>query len=90
MEIIRNAADPTCSNHLVNSVKVIDAILLGPSKFLKSQLKGLFGLANLTHNDDFASTISVCHLPLKSLIIIPTCSIEPSWILAVEALGPCN
>ncbi|KAF7768313.1 hypothetical protein Agabi119p4_7556 [Agaricus bisporus var. burnettii] len=58
MEIIRKAADPKCSHHLENSIKIIDSILLGHSKFFKSHLKGLFGLANLTHDDDFASTIS--------------------------------
>ncbi|KAF9449108.1 hypothetical protein P691DRAFT_813128 [Macrolepiota fuliginosa MF-IS2] len=56
MEVIRNAADPTCSSHLVASVNVIDTILL--SGIFKKQLKGLFGLADLQHDQDFASTIS--------------------------------
>lgn len=60
MEIIRNAADPTCSSHLVKSIDIIDAVLL--TGIFKKQLKGLFGLADLTHDDDFASLISVRHL----------------------------
>ncbi|KXN80843.1 putative serine protease EDA2 [Leucoagaricus sp. SymC.cos] len=56
MEIIRKAADPKCSAHLENSVAVIDTILL--SGLFKKQLKGLFGLADLKHDDDFASLIS--------------------------------
>ncbi|KAJ3562051.1 hypothetical protein NP233_g9817 [Leucocoprinus birnbaumii] len=56
MEIIRNAADPTCSHHLENSIAIIDTILL-TGKF-KTQLKGLFGLADLQHDQDFASLIS--------------------------------
>jgi hypothetical protein len=59
MEIIRNAADPTCSSHLVNSIGTIDVILL--TGVFKKQLKGLFGLADLEHDDDFASLISVRH-----------------------------
>jgi hypothetical protein len=57
MDIIRNAADPTCSSHLVNSINVIDSILL--TGIFRTQLKGLFGLADLEHDDDFASLISV-------------------------------
>jgi len=60
MEIIRQAADPTCSSHLQNSINIIDGILL--TGLFKKQLKGLFGLADLEHDDDFASTISVRHL----------------------------
>lgn len=58
MEIIRGAADPKCVSHLENSVNIIDTILL--TGIFKKQLKGLFGLADLAHDDDFASTISVC------------------------------
>ncbi|KAJ7213888.1 serine carboxypeptidase S28-domain-containing protein [Mycena pura] len=55
MEIIRNAADPICSAHLQNSIKTIDAILSAGR--LKRPLKSLFGLAGLSHDDDFASVI---------------------------------
>lgn len=64
MEIIRNATDPKCSSHLVNSIKIIDAILI--SGIFKKQLKGLFGLAGLEHDDDFASTISASP-PIRTL-----------------------
>lgn len=63
MEIIRQAADPKCSAHLENSIQTIDAILLRGddpvSKTLKRRLKGLFGLADLEHDEDFASLIEV-------------------------------
>jgi hypothetical protein len=57
MDIIRNAADPNCSSHLTYSTGVIDSILL--SGYFKKQLKGLFGLADLEHDEDFASLITV-------------------------------
>lgn len=65
MEIIRQAADFKCSQHLENSIQTIDAILLRGddpvSKALKRRLKGLFGLAGLEHDEDFASMLEVCH-----------------------------
>ncbi len=64
MEIIRKAADPKCSSHLENSITIVDAILLS-GKF-KKQLKSLFGLADLEHDDDFASILSV--RPLTSFL----------------------
>jgi hypothetical protein len=57
MEIIRKAADPICSSNLEHSVDYIDSIL--PIRGLKTILKGLFGLATLEHDEDFASVISV-------------------------------
>ncbi|KAJ7069481.1 serine carboxypeptidase S28-domain-containing protein [Mycena amicta] len=54
MEIIRTYADPTCSAHLQNAIKTIDTII---TSRLKRPLKSLFGLANLSHDDDFASVI---------------------------------
>lgn len=57
MEIIRRAADPTCSSHLENSIKTIDAIL-DDGRFTRV-LKGLFGLADLEHDEDFVSLLEV-------------------------------
>ncbi|KAI0087965.1 peptidase S28 [Irpex rosettiformis] len=61
MEIIRQAADPKCSAHLENAVRTIDSILLrGDSaldKALKRHLKGLFGVADLEHDEDFVSLV---------------------------------
>ena len=63
MEIIREAADPKCSNHLVNSIKTIDDILCNSPSFIKRQLKNLFGLKGLEHDEDFASVLKVsCYL----------------------------
>ncbi|KAH9480734.1 putative extracellular serine carboxypeptidase [Psilocybe cubensis] len=56
MDLIREAADPKCSAHLVNSINTIDSILAGPA-ILKRQLKNLFGLGELEHDDDFASVL---------------------------------
>jgi hypothetical protein len=57
MEIIRKAADPKCSSHLENSIASIDSILAIPR--MKTMLKGLFGLGNLKHDEDFVSVLEV-------------------------------
>ena len=57
-DIIRQAADPDCSQHLQRSIHVIDGILLH-SPHLRRPLKALLGLAELEHDDDFASLLSV-------------------------------
>ncbi|KAG9314743.1 serine carboxypeptidase S28-domain-containing protein [Chiua virens] len=54
-DIIREAADPACSAHIENTVKTVDTLLQLP--FLKSFLKGLFGLHGLEHDDDFVSVL---------------------------------
>lgn len=63
MEIIRQAADPKCATHLENTVRTIDSILLrgddAISKALKQHLKGLFGVADLEHDEDFVSLVEV-------------------------------
>ncbi|KZT27441.1 peptidase S28 [Neolentinus lepideus HHB14362 ss-1] len=55
MDIIRRAADPTCSKHIQNTIKTIDTLLAFPH--VKKTLKGLFGLADLVHDEDFASVL---------------------------------
>ncbi|KAF8157984.1 peptidase S28 [Crassisporium funariophilum] len=57
MEIIRTAADPKCSAHLVNTISKIDTILEHGPAFVKKQLKNLFGLGGLEHDEDFASVL---------------------------------
>ena len=57
MDIIRRAADPTCSADLVRAIAFIDAALSTPP--LRGALKQLFGLRDLSHDDDFASLLSV-------------------------------
>jgi hypothetical protein len=59
MDTIRLAADKTCSDNLVNSVEAIDKILATENPTLIRLLKGLFGLADLKSDTDFASVISV-------------------------------
>lgn len=58
MEIIRKAANPECSRHLEMSILAIDHILLD-LPLLRKPLKALFGVAELEHDDDFASLIEV-------------------------------
>ncbi|KAI0695544.1 peptidase S28 [Cytidiella melzeri] len=61
MEIIRQAADPKCSAHLENAVGTIDGILAqeGPIGIvMKNRLKGLFGVAELEHDEDFVSLLT--------------------------------
>ena len=56
-DIIRRAADPECSRRLQEAVRAIDHALGIPR--LRRIVKGLFGLAELEHDDDFASLIEV-------------------------------
>ncbi|KAJ3503107.1 hypothetical protein NMY22_g18365 [Coprinellus aureogranulatus] len=55
MTVIRDAADPKCSARIVSSIASIDAIL--ERGYFKKQLKGLFGLAGLEHDQDFVSLL---------------------------------
>jgi hypothetical protein len=56
MEVIRQAAEPKCADHLQKSIETIDDVLGKP--FSKT-LKGLFGLHGLQHDEDFAALIAV-------------------------------
>ncbi|KAF5335362.1 hypothetical protein D9611_011660 [Ephemerocybe angulata] len=55
MTVIRDAADPKCSSHIVNAIESIDEILR--RGYFKTQLKALFGLASLEHDEDFVSLL---------------------------------
>ncbi|EKM49563.1 uncharacterized protein PHACADRAFT_265104 [Phanerochaete carnosa HHB-10118-sp] len=61
MEIVRDAADPKCSQHLENAIETIDSILTRGddtiSKVMKNRLKALFGLQDLEHDEDFVALI---------------------------------
>lgn len=59
MDIIRQAANSTCSQNLVDSISKIDSILLGHSNSTKQLLKAQFGLEGLSHDTDFASILEV-------------------------------
>lgn len=67
MEIIRNAADPKCAAHLEKSIQAIDRVLSVPQNAVKRRLKGLFGVADLEHDEDFVSLIEVCSLSCRKL-----------------------
>jgi hypothetical protein len=60
MDTIRLAADPTCSANIQTTVEVVDRVLAMGNPTLTRLLKGVFGLADLTSDADFASVISVC------------------------------
>lgn len=60
MDVIRKAADPKCSKHIVNSIKTIDHILGNSVEFVKKRLKAIFGLAELENDTDFAAVLEVC------------------------------
>jgi hypothetical protein len=62
MDVIRKAADPKCSNHIVNSIETIDYILSNAPEFVKRRLKALFGLAGLEHDTDFAAVLEASTL----------------------------
>ena len=71
-DIIRQAAEPSCSSHLEKSIQTIDKILAqdGPiGKLLQRRLKGLFGVGDLEHNDDFASLLEVRDMFMSTLLI---------------------
>ena len=57
-EIIRTGADSTCMTRLETAIQQIDDII-AQGKHTQA-LKTLFGLPNITHDIDFASTLSVC------------------------------
>ncbi|KAL4250656.1 peptidase S28 family protein [Abortiporus biennis] len=54
-DIIRLAADPKCSAHLVKAIQTIDTMLSLPH--LRRSIKNLFGLVDLEHDEDFVSLI---------------------------------
>ena len=56
MDIIRTAAPKECSDRLISSIARVDNLLARP--WFRGPLKRLFGLGGLTHDDDFASTLS--------------------------------
>ena len=62
MDIIREAADPTCADHLVNAINTIDSILTNGPAFFKRQLKNVFGLGGLEHDEDFVSVLEVRYI----------------------------
>lgn len=68
MDVIRKAANSTCADHLVNSIKTIDSILLNGPTPIKRQLKSVFGLEELEHNDDSVSVLEVQYLYCSHII----------------------
>ena len=68
MTIIRDAADPKCSSRIVSSIASIDAIL--ERGYFKKQLKALFGLAGLEHDEDFVSLLEVRTVNILSLDVL--------------------
>lgn len=58
MEVIRTAADPKCSSRLQAAINTIDLLLESP--LTARQIKSVFGLPDLEHNEDFAALLQVC------------------------------
>lgn len=57
-DLIRQVAESKCSRHIQKSIATVDRLL--SNRRLARPLKALFGLADLEHNDDFASILEVC------------------------------
>lgn len=58
-EPIRIYADHDCISNTQKIIHVVDNILIGLNKSeTTAELKGVFGLANVTHDDDFASVLT--------------------------------
>ncbi|KAF9449110.1 peptidase S28 [Macrolepiota fuliginosa MF-IS2] len=55
-DVIRRSAEPRCAGYLEKATEVIDNILDGGIG--KRRFKGLFGLSDLKHDDDFVSLIT--------------------------------
>lgn len=74
-EAARIHGPPTCVEITQKVTDVVDQILLNEenSKYVQ-KLKDIFGLGNLTHNDDFANTISRGISSLQGLNWDPTVS----------------
>ncbi|KAF8905141.1 serine carboxypeptidase S28-domain-containing protein [Mucidula mucida] len=54
-DLIRQVAESKCSRHIQKSIATVDRLL--SNRRLARPLKALFGLADLEHNDDFASIL---------------------------------
>lgn len=81
MDIIRAAAEPECSQNLVTSIAVIDGLLAVPR--LRDAIKGLFGLGELEHDDDFAGMIEVCPQFFKLTLCSEKLAPPPRRVLLV-------
>jgi hypothetical protein len=82
MDVIRLAADPTCSSNLVKSIATVDQLL--KVGYLRSPLKKLFGLGGLESDQDFVSVLAVCSLYLcfPRVISIDACLATGQYPLA--------
>ena len=56
-DIIRQFGPSDCIKQVQKTVETVDELLSVPKTH--DVIKGLFGLANLTHDEDFASVLSV-------------------------------
>jgi hypothetical protein len=59
MDTIRVSAEPTCMKNVAESIVAIDRILDTGNPTIIRLLKGMFGLAELQDDADFASILSV-------------------------------
>lgn len=88
MEIIREAADSTCSKHIVGSISSIDDILGSAPSFIKRQLKKLFGLGDLEHDEDFVSVLEVNYYPSYAICMMYKSHLADSARrMAIQMLG---
>jgi hypothetical protein len=85
MEVIRQAADPKCSHHLEKSIETIDSLLNYPST--ASKIKGLFGLKDLKHDEDFVSLLEVFILCFSSILYQLTLNQRVRWVLGKNEYG---
>ena len=57
-EAARNYGPPACVRATQTLTHIVDNIFLGATPSYSEKLKGVFGLENVTYNDDFASVLS--------------------------------
>lgn len=80
-DVIRRAADPECAEYLEKATEFIDDVLF--NGISRRRLKDLFGLADLRHDDDFASLITV--RPFRGFAL--TGSQRPSILASSRPMG---
>jgi hypothetical protein len=87
MDVVRTAADPKCSAHLVDFVSTIDSVLTNAPEIFKIGFKSLFGLQDLEHDDDFVSVLMVCFCSHSCACGGPTRLFFPFWAVRFPSSG---
>lgn len=89
-DIIRQFAPSDCVKQIETTIEDVDNLVTNPKTV--QPIKALFGLPNVTHNQDFVSLLAVrqalysYHISASELCLPP----GTSWRMAERKLGPCS